>query len=481
MNPVSSVTPLPAGICQPDARAVERAIRLTYAQMMLNAVFGASTGGMFLIGFAIGLGADNVMLGLMSTLPQFFVVFQILAAWLVEREVSRKKLTVIFAFVTPLCWFLIAGIPFLGEHASKGLRFTILIGTIAAVTLAAQFVGNARASWIGELIPAERRGRFFGYCAMFAGVVGAAFAIIEGRFLDVIGSYGLVAFTALFFFGSIFGLIAAVLNLPQPDCPLPGAGRRPAFAAQIRQAMSNRPFWMLALVHAVVALGGVAGPFNAAYLLRDVGLSFFQLGLLNAVATVAALIGSAFWGKLVDRFGCRPILILGLSLMGPCGLIWLAIPPHAMSRALWLLPWTNFIAGFAGSAFGIALSTMMYKTSHAEGRSVQFALYGIFVTLVGAPMPLVGGWLVSTLETSGWNVDLRLTFYLWVLFILAAAVLAKRLREPESVRTRVLVFEYFPERIAAWFGETLLPAVGTLLPFGWLRGASGNDDDKRGG
>jgi hypothetical protein len=66
----------------PDSRQVERVIRLSYAQMMLNAVFAASTGGMFLISFAIQLGADNVLLGLMITLPQFFVVFQFLAAWL---------------------------------------------------------------------------------------------------------------------------------------------------------------------------------------------------------------------------------------------------------------------------------------------------------------------------------------------------------------------------------------------------------------
>ena len=39
----------------PGTESVEKAIRLTYAQMMLNAVFAASTGGMFLIGFAMAL------------------------------------------------------------------------------------------------------------------------------------------------------------------------------------------------------------------------------------------------------------------------------------------------------------------------------------------------------------------------------------------------------------------------------------------
>ncbi len=147
----------------PGAAEVDRAIKLSYVQMMLNAIFGASTGGMFLIGFAISLGADNVLLGLMAGIPQFFVIFQFLAAFFVERGVSRKKLTVVFGFLTPFWWFLIAAIPFFGSVMDKNMRFAVLIGVIALVTLSAQFVANARSSWVGELIPTERRGRFFGY------------------------------------------------------------------------------------------------------------------------------------------------------------------------------------------------------------------------------------------------------------------------------------------------------------------------------
>ena len=52
----------PNSISMPDAAAVERAIKITYAQVMLGSVFGASTGGMFLTGFAMQLGADDVLL-----------------------------------------------------------------------------------------------------------------------------------------------------------------------------------------------------------------------------------------------------------------------------------------------------------------------------------------------------------------------------------------------------------------------------------
>ena len=467
-EPKRSVAPIPS----PSAPQVERAIRLSHAQMMLGAVFAASTGGMFLIGFAMRLGADNVLLGLLATAPQFFVVFQFLAAFLVERQVSRKRLTVVFAFVTPLCWFLIAGIPFFETSLSLAQRFAVLIGVIILVTVAGQFANNARGSWIGELIPAARRGRFFGYCSMFAGIVGAAFAIAEGGFLDFVQAHGLFAFTALFFFGSLFGLTAAGLNLPQPDCPLPGAGAPRPFLRLVREAFRSRPFVMLAIVHAVLALGSVAGPFNAAYLLRDVGLNFFGLGLLNSVFVAAMLLASPLWGRLVDRFGCRPILTLGLSVMAPCGLIWLAIPPKAAATAYWLLPWSNFVCGVGAAAVNVAINTMMYKVSRPEGRSVQFAAYNVFIGVVSAPMPLVGGWLVTALENAGYAVDLRLTFYLWILFVASAAVLSRLLREPDSLRTRTLVFRYFPSRLAA--------LLGLGVPAMFAAGGAAEKDDKNG-
>jgi MFS family permease len=418
--------------------------------MMLNAIFGASTGGMFLIGFALQLGANDVILGLMSTIPQFFVVFQFLAAFFVERGYSRKRMTVIFAFLTPLGWVLIAAIPLAGTALGTHFPLVALIAVIALVTLCWQFSGNARSSWIGDLIPPGRRGRFFGNCALFAGLVGAVFAVGEGRFLDAVKAHGLFAFAALFFFGVIFGLASAFLNLPQPDCPLPETAARTAYRDHLRDVFRNRPLLALCAVHTIVALSGVAGPFVTAYCLRDVGLSFFGFGLVNAIATVFSLACAPLWGRVVDRVGCRPVIVLALLVMAPCGLVWPFIPPGAAGRAYCLLPWTFSLSASVGAGLNVALSTLIYKLSRPEGRSVQFAAYSSFVAIVAAPMPLLGGWLVTSVRQAGLPADLRLTFYLWVALIFVAALAANRLlREPRSVGTRELVFDYFPNWLAA--------------------------------
>ena len=460
MADATEKTPVPT-MAPPTPRQVERAIRLSYAQVLLMAVFGASTGGMFLIGFAMSLGADDVWLGLISAVPAVLVVSQFLSAYLTERGVGRKKMTVTFSFVTPLCWLLIASIPLLGGLIGVTGRLMLLTGVISLAALGGQMAGNARASWVGELIPEKRRGRFFGYSMMFGGIIGSMFAVGEGRFLDIISHQGLFAFASLFFFGCVFGLGAAALNLPQPACPLPGAHLERPFWPQVWQTLCNRPLMRLALVHFVVALGSVAGPFNPAYSLRDVGLSYFQLGLLNSVSTVAMLLSSGLWGRLVDRFGCRPVLIVGLCMMAPCAGVWIFIPPHAVHAALWLLPFGNFVAGCGSAAFAVAVTTAMYKLSHPHGRSIQFATYSVLITLFSAPMPILGGYLVTVLQKSHPEVDLRLTFAMWSALMFLAAVLALQLREKGSLLARSLLLGYFPGVVE----QSVRSAVSTVGDF----------------
>lgn len=444
---------------------LERAIRLTYAQMTLNAIFAASTGGMFLVGFAMALGADNVLLGWMGALPQFLVVFQLLSAYMIERGMSRKTLTVVFSTIGPLGWFLIAIIPFLAPALGASARVAILIGIISLVALASQFSSNARWSWLGELIPDSRRARFFGYCMLFAGVVGAVFSVIEGKFLDMIQAKGLFAFAALFFVGALFGLVSAALNVPQPDCPLPGGVARTAFIRVLRGALRNRPLGRLALVNAVYSMGNIAAPFGSAYCLRDVGVSYFGLGMLNAVGAIAGLAVAPLSGRLADRFGCRPIMILGLLLLAPSGLVWVLIPPGAAGMAYAWLPWANALGGVGTAAYSVAISSLLFKMTPSEGRSAQFALFSVMVALVSAPMPLLGGWLVSALESKGWGVDLRLTFYLWIGFMALAAWLARHLREPHSLRTRALVFDLFPRAMLRLWESDMWPFMSAIFVF----------------
>jgi len=417
--------------------AVERAVRLSYAQAMLGAVYSASTGGMFIIGYALKLGAKNVHIGLMSTIPMLAVSTQLVASILVEKGISRRWMTIFGSLANVSGWTLIILLPYVMREASPASRLGALIAVITLVTVFAQISGNARASWIGDLIPPRQRGMFFGRMIMFAGIIGAMFALAEGMFLDRVKHMGIPAFSWLFIFGMAFGLANSALFLPQADVPLRRHESGGSLLALVRETFTNRPLMHLMAWAVLWSMQAIAGPFYATYMLRDLKMPFLGVGLITSASTISMLASSSFWGRIVDCYGSRPVLIACTAFFAPLPLVWIGLNHPSTVYAV-IIP-LNLLAGAAAGGLSVASSTLMYKITPSPGRSMQFALYSILVTVLVAPMPTIGGRLPDWLGTIGIQADLRCTFYATVLSTAAAVLAARKIREPNSRRAAELV------------------------------------------
>lgn len=423
---------------------VERAVKLSYAQAMLGSIYGASVGGMFLIGYALKLGATNAQIGLMSTIPMLLVGVQLWTAALVERGISRRLLTVIGALGNVLGWVFVILIPYLAKDAPPTVKVTALIAIITVLTVFAYVSGNARGSWVGDLIPSSFRGTFFGRLTMYGGIIGTIFALIEGRFLDALEGAGIGVFSLLFGFGVLVGLANAVLFMPQADVPLERkATERGAFRGYVRDTFANKALIVVMIYALLWSLQSIAGPFYNTYMIRGaeedgLGMPFLGIGIVNAAVTFTMLFFSPFWGRMVDRYGCKPILVLCTFGLAPFPLMWLAIPPGQAFMVYALVGPMNLLAGFLIAGISVALSTLIYKVTPSAGRSVQFAIYSIIVTLAAAPMPFLGGYLTDKLSELPW-ADLRITFFAAMPFVFAAAIVARFIHEPDSRRTSELM------------------------------------------
>jgi len=396
--------------------SIRTVLRLSYAQAVAFAIYTTCTGAMFLVGFAMILGKDipddrlNVLIGLMTTFPMFCVAAQLLSALWIERGVSRRGLALYTGVVNALLWSLIVLIPIVGARLGLSSEHQ-MYALIALVTLIAFFLNLcliARASWIGDLIPSRIRGPYFGRMAMFSAIVTAVSAIIIGAGMDYIKTMGPVAFSLLFVFAMLFGLTNALLFRPQPDTPL-GRTEHIPFGHLFVATFKNKALLATMGFMLVITLQMVAGPFYAKYIF-DIGVSFFGLSLLNAIFAIAMLLSSSFWGRMVKRFGCRPVLILGVMIAGPIQLIWTVV--DSPERFYWLITPANMLCGFAFGAIAVGCNTLLYKVTPSTGRSVQLAIQAIVVSLAAAPMPFFGGHLPPFLRSLGIeSADLRWTFY----------------------------------------------------------------------
>lgn len=122
-------------------------------------------------------------------------------------------------------------------------------------------------------------------------------------------------------------------------------------------------------------------PFYA----EDLGASPTQLGLLMAVYSVMQLIFSPMWGKISDRIGRKPVMILGISGLA------LSFFLMAFASKLWILFAARIIGGLLSSANMPTVMAYVADITTEEDRGKGMGIIGSSVGLGFILGPAIGG------------------------------------------------------------------------------------------
>jgi len=159
--------------------------------------------------------------------------------------------------------------------------------------------------------------------------------------------------------------------------------------------LNTRPFfWLMAAVFAVALGYGIALPmlpFFLERLLADVGRFSvsWHVGMMTSVYAFAMFLFAPLWGRLSDKVGRRPVILVGLGgfavMLGLFGL----------SRELWFAYASRVLGGlFAASILPVA-SAYIAEMSLPDLRARRFAWMGTAGLLGFLAGPMLGGWLAD--------------------------------------------------------------------------------------
>ena len=143
--------------------------------------------------------------------------------------------------------------------------------------------------------------------------------------------------------------------------------------------MNKNPLAVIFLTVFVDLVGfGIIIPLSP-FLARKYGATAFEVGLMMAAYSLMQFIFSPVWGRLSDRIGRRPVLLV--SLIGSVvfyGLFAIAstIPTEQSTLALALLLLSRVGAGIAGASVSTAAAVIADCTTR-ENRSKGMALIGV--------------------------------------------------------------------------------------------------------
>ncbi|MDO9359528.1 MAG: MFS transporter [Polaromonas sp.] len=133
------------------------------------------------------------------------------------------------------------------------------------------------------------------------------------------------------------------------------------------------------------------------WLKEEFAVSYAQLGFLMTIFFVVSCAVQALSGFVVDRFGPRPILFAGLSLLG------LAAFGYAASTSYWMLAFFAAVAGVGNGVFHPVDYTLINRKVSAPRLGHAYSVHGITGSLGWALAPA----LVVTLTFAySWRVAL---------------------------------------------------------------------------
>jgi MFS family permease len=168
-----------------------------------------------------------------------------------------------------------------------------------------------------------------------------------------------------------------------------------------RSILNNVHFLLFLLYFGVWAFGvNLSSPFFNLYLLDNLALDLSWVTLYNALGTAANLLMFLVWGKLADRIGNRPILLLDGALVAITPLFWLGTGATSVSVWLWF-PLLHLLSGGTIAAIDLCINNLQLAIAPVQHHTKYFATTAAIGGVFGAMGALGGGWLAQFTDAGG--------------------------------------------------------------------------------
>ncbi len=413
---------------------VRNTLRYSIYEGATTQIFLNLTAGSVLTGYMLHNGATPNQLAMLIGLPFLALAASPIAAWLESHYPHRKTLTILSAILGRGSWILAVLAPLLIVQPDQIANLLLLL--VAFSGFVQCMAGTFWTAWMGDVVPERIRGRYFGLRGGIIAVAGVTANMIVGKFLDVVPAplnYQLSILAAVIF--AIIGIYLYTKHWEPPSESKPVEMKKlfekPLKDANFRRFARFALYWQFSVV--------LGGAFVYPYFISELQLSYVQIALWTAIASVTTLFMGPRWGRVADLVGNKAVLqittvIAGLFLPAT----WIAAASGYVSF-IWV---SAVIEGIAWSAINPAMFNLALATSPKTHRILYIAMLNIVSGIAGFMAALVAGPLLTLFEEIRFTIyDFHWSAYHW-LFVLsgtlrcAAWIFVKPVKETRSWRAR---------------------------------------------
>jgi MFS family permease len=318
---------------EPTTAEKMRRLPWSLAGNSANAVFSQLTffGSVFVL-FLSQLGLSTSTIGFLLSLIPFFGLVALFVAPTVARVGYKRVYITGFTLRKIVTLGLLLAPWVLAQYGPRVLLWSI-IAILSLFSLLRAIAITASHPWEQEYIPDSVRGKYAAANQIVTGITGFLAVTAAGAFLGP--DPALRDFGVLFVVGTAAGLVSmwAYVQVPggapQPASQADSASHRGLFQAARDPNLS----YFLAGIGLVTLASTGLGSFVPLFMRDTVGLTAGQVVGLQSATMVGGLLTSFAWGWAADRYGSRPVTLLGLYLKAVLPIFWFVMPGSAPWRA----------------------------------------------------------------------------------------------------------------------------------------------------
>ncbi len=368
------------------------------------------TESVFLVAFALALGASNSVIGLLAAIPPLAQMLQLPSIYLVERFRNRRMLSVVGSALSRSSILVMALIPLFLTGAAGLVLLILSVITHAVFNAVSTTAWN---SWMRDLIPEERLGRFFSKRLLAQNIIGLVATLSAGFFLEwwtttMIGRE-LVGYSFTFFLGFVAGMVGVYILSITPEPSMITLESFPKFIDLIKRPMQSQNYRNLMHFSSTWSFAAaLVGPFFTVYLLERLGFPISMVTVLLVITQGTSILFYRVWGKLSDRFSNKDVLQVTTPVFMIGVIMWtLTAVPLLSYFTLLVVIIIHALLGFGSAGINLASGNMALKLAPKREATPYLASWSFVNSLAAAVAPLLGGVLADTMAGGSFIVSLQ--------------------------------------------------------------------------
>lgn len=336
--------------------------------------------------------------GIILAMPALANALSILLIPLVARFMKVRDMTLSLSWLNAGLWLSgIVAIAFLPAHAPKtaGLFFAILYG-LSAMSGSLLVVGWI--AWLGDFVPEDIRGRYMGQRNRYTNLMTLGFMGLSVALLNYMdasrAAYLILAGLAVL---ARLASISVQHLIVSPD-PTGGVVASANWARELG-GLRKETALLRFIAFGVIAGFGMAflGTLAPLYAFNQLMVTPAEFTAFSIVATIAGTLCVRLWGRVIDRHGATPVLIITFIAWRIGDFGWVAVTPETKHALFLIWAW----GGTMATGYMLASFNLLLKLIPKQSRSAGISLHLTTTSIAATAAPILAGSFIGWAGASG--------------------------------------------------------------------------------